>query len=72
MKFYLIAFVLLSIAAGGGFWLGHGLGRNQFTNECITVGNFTVWDYGTDKRRRFVCTEAPMGSEPRSEDKVKL
>ncbi len=72
MKFYLIAFALLSIAAGGGLWLGHGLGRNQFTNECITVGNFTVWDYGTDKRRRFVCTETPMESKPRIDDKVKL
>jgi hypothetical protein len=72
VKFYIIAFALLSIAAGGGFWLGHGLGRNQFTNECITVGNFTVWDYGTDKRRRFVCTEAPWESKPLVDDKVKL
>jgi hypothetical protein len=72
VKFYFIALVLLSVVAGGGFWLGHGLGRNQFANECITVGNFTVWDYGTDKRRRFVCTEAPMESKPLVDDKVKL
>ena len=72
MKFYLIAFLLLSLAAGVGFWLGHGLGRLQFTNECITVGNFTVWDYGTDKRRRFVCREAPVESQPPAEDKVTL
>ena len=72
MKFYLIAFLLLSIAAGGGFWLGNGLERVQFTNECITVGNFTVWDYGTDKRRRFVCREAPVDSQPPADDKVTL
>jgi hypothetical protein len=72
VKFYLVILVILSIAAGGGFWLGHGIGRNQFTNECITVGNFIVWDYGTDKRRRFVCTEAPIESKPITDDKVKL
>jgi len=72
VKFYLIAFLLLSIAAGGGFWPGHGLERIQFTNECITVGNFTDWDYGTDKRRRFVFREAPVESQPSVEEKVKL
>ena len=72
MKFYLIAFVILSIAAGGGFWLGYGEGRNQFANECITVGNFIVWDYGADKQRSFVCNEAPMHSKPQNSDKVQL
>ena len=72
MKFYLIAFLILSLAAGGGFWLGHGLGRLQFTNECTTVGNFTEWVYGTDKRGRFVCREAPVESQPFVEEQVKL
>jgi hypothetical protein len=56
-KFYILALALLALAAGGAFWLGWGEGRLKFANECINIGNFTVWDYSQDLRRRFKCTE---------------
>jgi hypothetical protein len=60
--------MFLTLAACGGFFLGWGEGRNKFVNECITVGNFTVWDYGLDKQRRFVCTEASVENAPEPEN----
>jgi hypothetical protein len=71
-KFLLIAGALLALAAGGGFFLGWGEGRNKFANECITVGNFTVWDHGHDRRRRFACKEAQADTHSESEAKIIL
>lgn len=67
MKFYLIAGTLFAIVAGGDYYLGYGEGRNEFVNECITIGNFTAWDCGQDRRRRFICIEAPVDALPEPE-----
>lgn len=64
VKFCLIARIFDAILFEAGFFLGWGQSRTKFANECITIGNFTVFDYGTDKHRKFKCTEVPFEEEP--------
>ena len=64
MKFYLIAGTLAAILFWGGYVIGWGQGRTEFANECITIGNFTVFDYRTDKQRRFKCIEVLFEQAP--------
>jgi hypothetical protein len=65
IKFYLIAGIAALTLTGLGFWFGWQHGRVAFANECITIGNFVVYDYGLDKQRRFTCREAPIkGDDP--------
>jgi hypothetical protein len=59
-KFYLITGTVMLTLTGVGFYLGWQHGREKFANECITIGNFVIYDYGLEKQRRFVCEEAPM------------
>ena len=71
IKFYLLAVAMFAIVAGGAYYAGYSNGRTKFANECITIGNFVVWDYGQDKQRRFKCIEAEMETKPPAEDKIR-
>ena len=68
MKFYLIAGTFAVILLCGGFYLGWSEGREKFANECIAIGNFTVFDYGNERHRRFKCTEVPYETPPPVKD----
>ena len=60
VKFYLITGTAALTLIGLGFYVGWERGRDKFADECISIGNFVVYDYGLEKQRRFKCEEAPL------------